>query len=146
MPERRKHTVKKNVRFTEETLTLVEQWAERNGVSFSAALDSLCRLGLGQTQDQALAPIVTSVVKREITSHYDRIIRLLLYNIVESGRAYRMAAAAMYKLEDDKERYARLKEYIIKDTRTTLAKAKIGSILDELFAGEQEHGDREGEL
>ncbi len=141
MPERRKGTVKKNVRFVQETLDEVEAWAAQNGTSFSAALDSLVRTGLGQARDQALAPVVASVVKREISQHYDRLIRLLLYNIVESGTAYRLAAATLYKLEDDKERYDRIKAHAIKDTRVTLGRAKIGAIIEELFGG-----DREGKL
>jgi hypothetical protein len=44
------HTERKNVRLTPETRTIIQAWATREGLSFSAAIEALARFGLRRVQ------------------------------------------------------------------------------------------------
>lgn len=142
--QRRAGTLPKKIRMTHEGHALIQAWAEQNGVSFSAAIELLARLGLGQAGDTALAPALVSTVRREVASTMDRVIRLLLYNITESGVAARMAGATYFAVTPDKARYDALKTKVRMDARRSLATGRIGAIIAELE--EAVRGDREGEL
>jgi len=129
--QRRRGTIEKKIRLTPETYDAVEQWAKDNNVSYSAAVDTLCRIGLGQPPAEAVAPVVVSSIRREIASTYDRIIRLTLFNIIESGIASRMASVAVRELKP--EQYKAIREAVLVDARRSIAKAKIGKLIEELY-------------
>jgi hypothetical protein len=129
--QRRRGTIEKKIRLTPETYEAVEQWATENGVSYSAAVDTLCRLGLGQSPAEAVAPVVVSSIRREIASTYDRIIRLTLFNIIESGIASRMASVAVRELKPGQ--YEAIRKAAIIDARRSIAKARIGKLIEELY-------------
>lgn len=136
--QRRKHTIKKNIRLTQETHDAIDAWATAQGVSFSAALETLTRTALDQEPTATLAPVLVSALRRELAGTYDRLIRLLLYTIAEAGTTQRLAGATLRHLRPDK--YDQIKAHAIKDSRRSLARARIGALIEELY------GDREGEL
>ena len=129
--QRRRVSIEKKIRLTSDTSDAVEHWATRNGVSYSAAVDTLCRLGLGQPPAEAIAPVVVSSIRREITSTYDRVIRLTLFNIIESGIASRMASVAVRELKPGQ--YEAIRKAVLIDARRSIAKARIGKLIEELY-------------
>jgi len=135
--KRRAATVPKKIRLTEDGITAIQSWADQHGMSFSAAVETLCQLGLGTAPDEALAPAVISVIRREISGHYDRLIRLVLYGVVEAGTASRMSSAVLRylytKAKDDMERFERTKKATRTDARRSLGRAKIKDVIDELL-------------
>lgn len=66
-------TAPKRIWLTDDTRAAVQQWADANGTSFSAALEALTRLGLGQAPTEALAPIVVSVIRSEVQQQFHRV-------------------------------------------------------------------------
>jgi len=140
--QRRAATVPKRIRLTEAGLKEIQGWADAHGTSFSAAVETLCQLGMGRSIDEALAPAVVSVIRREVQSHYDRMIRLILYGIVEAGVATRMASAAVkYQRQDHPGVYEKIREQALKDARRSLGRAKIGKVMEELYGGHEPSGD-----
>jgi hypothetical protein len=151
---RRVGTIPKEIRLTEEGLQAVQAWADQQGMSFSAAIETLARLGLGQAPQDAMLPAVVSVIRREIGSNYDRIIKLILYNIIESGIAARMASAGVKTLwerlvplasEDEPRRGRQYPEVLAqakKDARRTLGRAKISKVIEEVYGD----GHHQGQL
>ena len=125
-------------------MTAIQQWADEHGTSFSAAVETLCQIGIGKTPEDALAPTIISVIRREISSHYDRLIRLVLYGVVESGTANRMGSAVLRylynKAGDDMERFERTKKAVRTDARRSLGRARIRDVIDELLR-EEKDGD-----
>lgn len=137
--ERRRNTIPKKIRLTEEAYAAIEQWSVENDVSFSAAIETLARLGLGQPASEALAPTIVSSVRREIGKGYDRLARLLLFNIVESGIGSRAALSSMSVLfKDDPAKYARLKQAVQTDARRNVARSNISRVIKDLQDGDTE--------
>src|SRR6266540_4215129 len=60
----------KTVWLTDEGRAQVQAWAEAQGVSFSAAIETLARVGLGQAPAEAFAPALVSTVRREIQQQF----------------------------------------------------------------------------
>lgn len=95
---RRTNTAPKRIWLTDETRQAVQQWADQNGVSFSAALETLARLGLGQSPAEALSPVVISTVRTEIQRQLHRLASLLASTALEAGMASRLAGASLKQL------------------------------------------------
>ena len=76
-PHRRRSTIRICIRLTDDGRDAGRTWAEARGISFSAALESLARLGLGQATDEALAPALVSVVRVEVQRQMHRLASLL---------------------------------------------------------------------
>ena len=127
---------------------MIDAYQERHQIaSFSAAAETLVRLGLEQSPTEVLTPIVTSAVHAAIRQDTDRLIRLLLYAIMESGTASRLAGAALYRqrpadtpLKAWNKRYLEIKEHAQMDARRALAKPHIAALIEELY------GDRQSQL
>jgi hypothetical protein len=116
--------------------------------SFSAAAETLVRLGLQQSPTEVITPVVTSAIRHALHRELERLIRLQLYTAVEAGIGQRFAAAAVRDLgrlkQDDPERYDKIKAAAIADTRRRLARDSIGHVVSELYtelvASEQDNG------
>src|SRR6476646_9013785 len=98
MPHRRRSTIRICIRLTDDGRDAVRTWAEARGISFSAALESLARLGLGQSTDEALAPALVSVVRVEVQRQMHRLASLLAANAIEAGISARLSGAALRAL------------------------------------------------
>src|SRR5262249_33804450 len=139
-------TLPKKIRLTREGHDLIEAWAQVNDVSFSAAIETLARIGMGQATTEAIAPAVVSTMRRELAKTYDRIIRLTLYATIEAGIASRLAGSALLQQlktpegKADLAKYDQIKRAARTDARRSLAQARIGKLIEELFRD----GDRQG--
>ncbi|MBA3946596.1 MAG: hypothetical protein H0X37_18780 [Herpetosiphonaceae bacterium] len=126
--KRRQNTIPKKIRLTEDALELIDAWAEENEVSFSAAIESLARLGMGQDASIAMIPVLVSVTRREIAKNYTRLVRLMLFSIYESGTAARFAGATAKALKPTV--YDEMRDAVQKDAKLSLKK-RIRSVLDD---------------
>jgi len=131
--------------WTLDTVQLIEAYQARHRIpSFSATAETLVRMGLEQSPAEILAPIIVSTMRQEFSRHIERVIKLIVYDIIETGVAQRLAGVAVRDIgrlkQDDPERYDKIKAAAITDARRTLARANIERVLQELY------GDREGEL
>lgn len=145
MAQRRKGTIPQRVRLTQQTSDLIDSYQDQHRIpSFSAAVEVLVRQGLARSPAEILAPIIVSTLRQEVARGLDRVIKLIVYDIIETGVAQRLAGAAVRDIgrlkQDDPERYNKIKAAAITDARRTLARANIERVLQELY------GDREGEL
>jgi hypothetical protein len=145
MAQRRKGTIPQRVRLTQHTTDLIDAYQEQHRIpSFSATVETLVRMGLERSPAEILAPIIVSTVRRELASGIERMIKLIVYDIIETGVAQRLAGAAVRDIgrlkQDDPERYDKIKTAAITDARRMLARTNIDKVLQELY------GDREGEL
>lgn len=138
MTARRRFTKRICVRLTEDGREAIHEWAEVSGVSFSAALESLARLGLGQSIDEALAPALVSVVRREVQRQMHRLASLLASNAIEAGVSARLSGAALKALRP--KDYDAIKRAARIDTVHSLRRCNA---LQELSSGEDTNGDLE---
>ena len=145
MSKRRIGTRPHKTFWTQETVLRIEAYQAQHQIpSFSATAETLVRMGLEQSPAEILAPIIVSTMRQEFNRHIERVIKLIVYDIIETGVAQRLAGAAVRDIgrlkQDDPERYDKIKAAAITDARRTLARANIERVLQELY------GDREGEL
>ena len=145
MAKRRKGTIPQHIMLTQATVDRIDAYQEQHQIrSFSAATETLLRLGLEQSPAEILAPIIVSTLRQEFNRHIERVVKLIVYDIIETGVAQRLAGAAVRDIgrlkNDDPERYDRIKQAAITDARRTLARTHIDQVLRELY------GDRESEL
>ena len=137
---RRAGTIPKKIRLTDEGLAAIKQWADDNNASFSAAIESLARLGLGQAPAEALAPMLVSVVRREIRTGYDRLVSLTAYGIIEAGTARRLAGAGLYQQRPEgmdgakwKDRYTRTRDQAETETRREFSRSRPARLVKEML-------------
>ena len=139
--QRRKGTLPHRVRLTQQTTDLIDAYQEQHQVpSFSAAIETLVRLGLEHSPAEIIAPIIVSTIRQELKRENERLIKLIIYDIVETGVAQRLAGAAVRDVgrlkHDDPDRYFKIKAAAIKETRQRLASGSIGQALREVLSDE----------
>ena len=137
---RRMHqiTCPKKVSLTTEGVELIDQWARQHDVSFSAAIESLARAGLGLTTTEAFAPVMISTIRRAVDAGSDRLARMLAYAVVEAGMAQRLTAVLIHQLAPA-DAAARV-EAARTEARLALVQGRLGDQLHALFA-EQDDPD-----
>ncbi len=140
MAERRRGTIPQRVRLTQQTSERIDDYQERHQIpSFSAAIETLVRIGLEQSPGEILVPIIASTVRREVTRSMERLIKLQLYTAIEAGIGQRLAGAAVRDIgrvkKDEPERYLRIREVATRETRKRLGRNMIGEVVAELYAG-----------
>ncbi len=145
MTKRRMGTRPHKTFWTQATVQRIEAYQAQHQIpSFSAAAETLARMGLEQSPAEILAPIIVSTMRQEFSRKVERMVKLIVYDIIETGVAQRLAGAAVRDIgrlkNDDPERYERIKQAAITDARRTLARTHIDQVLRELY------GDRESEL
>src|SRR3984893_8511643 len=141
MPQRRQHTTRKHIRLTRGGQEAIQSWADGRGISFSAALESLARIGLGQPIDEALAPALVSIVRVEIQRQMHRLASLLAANAIEAGVSARLSGAALRALRP--KDYDAIKRAARIDTGHSLRRRNA---LLELSQPENADGDSESRL
>ena len=131
---RRTHqaTCPKKVSLTTDGVALIDQWARQHDVSFSAAIESLARAGLGLTTTEAFAPVMISTIRRAVDAGSDRLARILAYAVVEAGMAQRLTTALVRQLapEDGDVRVDAART----EARLALVQGRLGDQLRALFA------------
>ncbi len=143
MVKRRKGTIPQRIMLTQATVDRIDAYQEQHQIrSFSAAAETLLRIGLDESPAEIVAPIIVSTMRQEFNRHFERVIKLIVYDIIETGVAQRLAGAAVRDIgrlkQDDPERYDRIKQAAITDARRTLARTHIDQVLRELYG---EHND-----
>src|SRR5262245_36624614 len=88
-------TAPKRVWLTEATRASVQAWADEHRISFSAALETLARVGLGQPPQEAVAPALVSLLRREVQQQFHRVAGLYAATAIEAGVASRLSGAAL---------------------------------------------------
>ena len=96
MPEHPNHTrtEPKRVYLTPEARALIQQWADREGVNFSAGIETLARLGLQQDPRDAWGPALAAKVVGAIRADLGRYRALLAATALDAGTTLRVASAA----------------------------------------------------
>ena len=139
MTKRRMGTRPHKTFWIAEGTALIEAYQAQHHIpSFSAAAETLVRLGLQQSPTEVITPVVATAIRKTIHTELERLIKLQIYAIVEAGIAQRFAAAAVRDLgrlkHDDPERYENIKAAAIADTRRQLARNNIGRVVADLYA------------
>ena len=111
-------TAPKRVWLSDEGRAAVQAWADEHGVSFSAAIESLARIGLGQAPTDAIAPALVSTVRREIQQQLHRLASLYAATAIEAGIASRLAGATLRQLRPGE--YDKIKQAARLDAVQTL--------------------------
>ncbi len=139
MTRRRIGTIPHRTMWTPETIALIEDYQRQHHIpSFSAAAETLVRLGAHQSPAAVLTPVVTSAIRQAVQRELARLIKLQVYTAIEAGIAQRFAAAAVRDVgrlkQDDPERFTRIREAAIADTRRRLHRDNISAIIADLYA------------
>ena len=133
--KRRRGTIEKKIRLTSEGLDAVGQWANQNNVSFSAAIETLARLGLEEPAATALTPALADTIRREVGDVKNQLATRILYTGKERGVAARLAGTALHILQpehaDAFEQQARV------DAGRRLGQLKTGALLETLYQERQ---------
>ncbi len=137
--QRRKGVRPHRTLWTEEAVQIIDAYQAQHQIpSFSAAAETLVRLGIQQSPTEVITPIVTSAVRHAVHRELDRLIRLQIYTAIEAGIGQRLAGAAVRDLgrlkQDDPERYEKIKAAAIADARRRLARNSIGEVVADLYA------------
>ena len=137
MAKRRMGTIPQRVRLTQQTSDRIDAYQQQHNIlSFSATIETLVRMGLEQSPGEILAPIIVSTMRQEFNRHFERVIKLLVYDIIETGMARRLAGAAVRDVgrlkQDDPERYDKIKTAAWTEARQMLARTNIEQVLRDL--------------
>jgi hypothetical protein len=105
-------TERKQVCLTPEGRGLIQAWAQQEGVSFSAAIETLARVGLQQDPRDAWGPALAAKVVGAVRADLARYRALLAATALDAGTTLRVASAATKALRPkeyaDIKRLARL--------------------------------------
>ena len=127
MPEHPNHTATraKHVCLTDVARAAVQAWADREAVTFSAAIETLARLGLQQDPRDAWGPALAAKVVGAVRADLGRYGALLAATALDAGITLRMASAATRTLRPkeypDIKRLARLEAVAALRRRDALA-------------------------
>jgi hypothetical protein len=143
MTQRRRGTIPQRVRLTPEVIKLIDDYQAKHQIpSFSAAAESLIRQGLQQAPAEVITPVIVSVIRQEI----GRLVRLQIYNIVETGVAQRLAGATLRDMHGlhaqlasgqvkkvDPERYDKIRVAAIGASRRRLERSHVAATIREVW-------------
>src|SRR5688572_15894200 len=137
--QRRKGVRPHRTLWTPEAVQIIDAYQLAHQIpSFSAAAETLVRLGVQQSPAEVITPVVTSAIRHAVHRELERLIRLQIYTAVEAGIAQRFAAAAVRDIgrlkQDAPSRYQAIKEAAIADARRHLARDNIGAVVADLYA------------
>lgn len=150
LPKRRAEaTLRKQVRLTDETIERIHAWRTTQGgnSSFSAAIEALARIGLGDDPSTAFMSVMVSVMRRQFEALANRLARLASHSAIESGIASRLAGFLVLRTRTAEGRigpqeYERLRQLARRDTAWLLRRS-LREAMPEIFeAWERER--REG--
>ncbi len=92
---RRAKTSRKSIRLTDDGRARIQAWADEQGVSFSAAMESLALLGMGEDAAVAFAPLMVSAVRFEVQRQMNRLATIAARGAIESDAAAFLANEAL---------------------------------------------------
>lgn len=75
-------TERKNLTLTIETIEVVQAYADRHGLYFSVAIETLALMGLGHTTAESLPRLVASLLERALNRQFNRFAKLLSYAVI----------------------------------------------------------------
>src|SRR5919199_4704909 len=138
MAKRRKGTIPQRIMLTQATVDRIDAYQAQHQIrSFSAAAETLLRIGLEESPAEIVAPIIVSTLRAALHRELQRLIQLQIYTALEAGVGQRFAAAAVRDIgrlkHDDPERYDHIKAAAIADTRRRLARDNIGRVIEYLY-------------
>ncbi len=137
--QRRPGTIPHRTYWSTEAVAVIDAYQRDYQLpSFSAAAEVLVRQGAQQALPEILTPIIDRSIRKTLNAGITRLIKLQVYTAVEAGIAQRFAAAAVRDVgrlkQDDPERFTRIREAAIADTRRRLHRDNISAIIADLYA------------
>lgn len=154
LPKRRAEaTLRKQVRLTRETIERIHAWRTTQGgnSSFSAAIEALARIGLGDDPSTAFMSVMISVMRRQFETLSNRLARLASQSAIESGIASRLAGFLVLRTRTPEgrlspEEYERLRQLARRDSAWLLRRS-LREAMPEIFeAWERERHEGEEEV
>lgn len=106
---RRIATLRKHVHLSHEAAGRIDAWARLQGLSFSAALETLARLGLQQAPPDAYAAPLEAAVRGTVRDELGRVTALLASASLDAHAAY-LVGLALAKQALPAARYDTLKQ------------------------------------
>lgn len=106
---RRIATQSKHVHLSHDASARIDAWARLQGLSFSAALETLARLGLQQAPPDAYAAPLEAAVRGTVRDELGRVTALLASASLDAHAAY-LVALALAKQTFPAPRYDTLKQ------------------------------------
>jgi hypothetical protein len=92
---RRRDTSRKSVWLSDQARQTIQQWADENGTSFSAAIETLARLGMNEPAATAMTAMIVSTVRHAVANQMQRFSRLSATAAIQSGIAVNLSRAAL---------------------------------------------------
>jgi hypothetical protein len=83
--ERYGKTEKKTLTLTTEAMDAIQAYADRHGIYFSVAIESLALMGLGRTTAETLPRLVTNRLEQVVRQQFNRLARLLSAMAIVAG-------------------------------------------------------------
>jgi hypothetical protein len=80
-------TERKNLTLTIETIEVVQTYADRHGLYFSVAMETLALMGLGHTTAESLPRLVANLLERLFNRQFNRFAKLLSYAAISAEEA-----------------------------------------------------------
>ncbi len=92
---RRHNTSRKSIWLTDEAKAAIQHWADANQTSFSAAIETLARLGMQEPAATAMAPMIVSVIRQSVSRQMERFAKLSGAAAIQSGIGLNLSRAAL---------------------------------------------------
>ena len=80
-------TEKKTITLTTEGIEQIQAWAERHGLYFSVAIESLALMGLQQQTAETLPRLVANMLERIVNRQFNRFAKLLSLTAIAAEEA-----------------------------------------------------------
>ena len=87
--ERYGRTERKHVTLTREAIEAIEGWADRQGLYFSVAVETLAMMGLGRQSAETLPRLVSNLLERALNRHFNRFAKLIAYAAIAAEETSR---------------------------------------------------------
>lgn len=87
--ERYGRTERKHVTLTREAIEAIEAWADREGLYFSVAVETLAMMGLGRQSAETLPRLVSNLLERALNRHFNRFAKLIAYAAIAAEETSR---------------------------------------------------------
>jgi hypothetical protein len=126
-------TAPKRVWLTPQAVELIDGWRGRQGLTFSAALEALARLGLRQAPPDAYCAPLEAALRGAVRGELARVTALLAASALDAHAAY-LVALHLAKRQLSPQQYAVLKQSSRLHSRDTLRRRTRKQALAELAA------------
>lgn len=87
--ERYGRTERKHVTLTHEAIEAIEAWADREGLYFSVAVETLAMMGLGRGSAETLPRLVGNLLEHTLNRHFNRFAKLISYAAIAAEETSR---------------------------------------------------------